>query len=55
MNNDEVINLLDSIKKLIEKGEYETLKTMIEDVKQNILHPKDKSSEYVDKLVEELK
>lgn len=55
MKDDEIINLLDSINKLIETGEYEAIKTLIEDVKQNIIASKDKSSEYVDKLVDELK
>lgn len=55
MKDKEIIELLDSIDNLLEAEEYDTIKVMLGEVKQNIIASKDKSSEYVDKLVDDLK
>ena len=55
MNDKEIIELLDSIDHLLEAEDYETIKVLLGDVKQNITASKDKSAEYVDNLVDELK
>lgn len=55
MSNKEVVDILNNIKEMIEKEEYEKALTYITKQKVSLVVSENKESEYIDELVKELK
>lgn len=55
MKNNEVVDILNNIKEMIEKEEYEKARAYITKQKVSLAVSENKESEYIDELVKELR